>query len=91
VDGSANYLAGNIVHARQPKAVAHAARTYAGQPINADFAGGALISLRERRHAVVDLLAARWIGLPVPEGQHLSLGMGSLSILGMIRTIPTCG
>jgi broad specificity phosphatase PhoE len=28
------------------------------------------------------VLAARWIGLPVVEGQHLFLGTGSLSILG---------
>jgi len=27
-------------------------------------------------------LAARWIGLPVLQGEHLQLGTGSLSILG---------
>jgi probable phosphoglycerate mutase len=34
------------------------------------------------------VLAARWIGLPVLEAQHLSLGTGSLSIMGHATNHP---
>jgi broad specificity phosphatase PhoE len=34
------------------------------------------------------VFAARWIGLPVSEGQHFLLNTGTLSVLGYYREIP---
>jgi broad specificity phosphatase PhoE len=34
------------------------------------------------------VIGARWIGLPVVEGQHLVLGTASLSILGQAPSHP---
>jgi probable phosphoglycerate mutase len=45
------------------------------RPLNGD------VALFSHGH-ISRVLAARWIGLPVSEGQHLSLDTGSLSILG---------
>ena len=37
---------------------------------------------------VLRVLVARWIGLPVGDGQHFLLGTGTLCVLGYYREIP---